>query len=102
MSGTKRYYRCGKRRPSTKCPSPKAITAQEALAMLESAVSYCQSAGLKVQAANGDNGTLGLFVPGAYYLLTDNGTRALFRLDAITAHKGEITNEQTSDTLRES
>jgi|GEM_PF-2060985 hypothetical protein len=59
------------------------ITAQDALSMLESAVSYCQQAGLTVGAANGDNGTLGLFIPNAHYLLTDNGTRAVFRLGAL-------------------
>lgn len=85
MSKTKRLYRCGKREPGTKCPSPRAITAQEALTMLESAVSYCQSAGLKVQAANGDNGTLGLFIPSAHYILTEGGTHAVFRLGAISA-----------------
>lgn len=84
MSKTRRYSRCGKRGPSMKCPSPRAITAQEALSMLESAVSYCQSAGLSVAAANGDNGTLGLFIPNAHYTLrvTDDGTRAAFRLGA--------------------
>jgi hypothetical protein len=81
MSKTRRLYRCGKREPSTKCPSPRAITTQEALTLLESAVSYCEAAGLKVQAANGDNGTLGLFIPSAHYVLTDNGTHAVFRLD---------------------
>jgi hypothetical protein len=63
---------------------PVPITAQDALDMLASAVSYCQQAGLKVGAANGDNGTLGLFIPNAHYLLTDDGTRAAFRLGAFS------------------
>jgi hypothetical protein len=82
MSKIRHYSRCGKREPRMKCPRPRTITAQEALALLESAVSYCQSAGLAVQAANGNNGTLGLFVPNAEYILADNGTHAVFRLSA--------------------
>jgi hypothetical protein len=60
------------------------LTPAMALTMLESAVSYCQAAGLHIQAANGDNGTLGLFIPNAHYILTDNGTRAAFRLGAFS------------------
>jgi hypothetical protein len=74
------------------------LTPAMALTMLESAVSYCQAAGLHIQAANGDNGTLGLFIPGAHYVLTDNGTRAAFRLGAtprVSAHTPG--NDGTSD-----
>jgi len=80
------------------------ITAQEALTMLESAVSYCQSAGMKVQAINGDNGTLGVFIPGAYYLLTDNDTRAVFRLGAMSVHAERIpvANIGTKETAQDS
>ena len=74
------YIKTTRQAAGTKCPSPRAITAQEALSLLESAVSYCQSAGLNVQAQNGTNGTLGLFIPNAQYVLTDGGTRAAFRL----------------------
>ena len=84
MSATKqKYTKCVKREPGAKCPKPRAITAQDALAMLESAVSYCQAAGLNVSATNGESGTLGLFIPGAHYVLSDNGTRAAFRLGAM-------------------
>ena len=83
MSKTRRSYTCGKREQDAK--GPRAITAQEALTLLESAVSYCQLAGLKVQAANGENDTLRLFVPNAHYILTDNDTRAAFRLGAVSA-----------------
>ena len=83
MSKTRRFYKCGKREQDAK--GPRAITAQEALTLLESAVSYCQLAGLKVQAANGDDNTLGLFIPNTHYILTDNGTRAAFRLGAVLA-----------------
>ncbi len=87
MSKTKR---------SARRKDPKPITAQDALTMLESAVSYCQSAGLKVNAANGDNGTLGLFIPGAHYILTDNGTRAAFRLGAVSVSAPDAGNIGTS------
>ncbi len=90
MKKTRQYYRCGKREPSTKCPSPRAITAQEALTLLESAISYCQSAGLTVSALNGDNGTLGLFVRGAHFLLTDSGTHAAFRLGVMSANDEQL------------
>ena len=65
------------------------LTPEMALTMLESAVSYCQAAGLHIQAANGDNGTLGLFIPGAHYVLSDNGTRAAFRLGAFYQARDE-------------
>jgi len=73
----RKTFRCGKH---GKCKNPRPITAHEALTLLESAVSYCQQAGLQVSAANGNNGTLGLFVSNAHYVLTDNGTHAVFRL----------------------
>jgi hypothetical protein len=59
------------------------LTPEMALTLLESAVSYCQAAGLHIQAANSKDGTLGLFVPGAHYIITDNGTRAFFRLGEL-------------------
>ncbi len=70
--------------PSRKRKELRPVTVLEALAMLESAVSYCQSAGLKVRAANGDNGTLQLIIPGAHYVLTDGGTRAALRLGPVS------------------
>jgi hypothetical protein len=76
---------------------PMPITAQDALDMLASAVSYCQQAGLKVGAANGDNGTLGLFISNAHYLLTDNGTRAVFRLGAVRADNGVSAQDAPND-----
>lgn len=56
------------------------ITAPEALQLLESAVSYCQQAGLQVRAANQDDGALAVFIPNAHYVLTDDGAQAAFRL----------------------
>ena len=78
------------------------LTPAMALTMLESAVSYCQAAGLHIQAANGDNGTLGLFIPGAHYVLSDNGTRAAFRLGRVSAQGAhrDAGNNGTSDTAR--
>jgi hypothetical protein len=89
MSKTRRVYKCGKRKQDAK--GSRAITAQEALTLLESAVSYCQLAGLKVQAANGENDTLTLFIPNAHYTVTDNGTKAAFRIGASLA-EAERTN----------
>ncbi len=92
-----KMYRCGKRAPGAKRPSPRAITAHEALQLLESAVSYCQQAGLQVGATNGDNGTLAILIPNAHYVLTDSGTRAAFRLGALSAHgAGNIGTHQVS------
>jgi hypothetical protein len=51
-------------------------------------VSYCQLAGLKVAAANGDNGTLAILIPNAHYI--SNGTSAEFRLGAVTAHAASL------------
>lgn len=59
--------------------TPTRITAHEALQLLESALSYCQAAGMEVQAGNGDEGTLAIYIPNAHYTITDNGTRAEIR-----------------------
>lgn len=61
----------------------KPLTPDMALSMLESAVSYCQESGLQINAINHLDGTLGLFIPGAHYVLTGNGTRAAIRLGAF-------------------
>ena len=88
MSKTKHIYKCTRHAQGAKCPSPRAITPQEALAVLESAITYCKSAGLQVSAANGDNGTLGLFIPNAYSILSYNSTRVAFRLGAMPQAAG--------------
>lgn len=66
-----------------------AITAPEALQLLESAVSYCQQAGLGVNASNEISPTgernLALFIPRAQYIVSDDGARAAFRLTEETA-----------------
>jgi|GEM_PF-4658831 len=71
---------------TTKARAPRrmnqSITAPEALQLLESAVSYCQQAGLPVRAANQADGALAVFIPNAHYVLTDDGARAAFRLTA--------------------
>lgn len=74
------------------------ITAREALSLLESAVSYCQLAGLQVSAVNGDNGTLELFIPNAHYLLTKSGTRAMFQLTAQDKPMGVAGQEPVTRT----
>lgn len=72
-----------KARPNT------AITAPEALQLLASAVSYCQQAGLRVNASNEISPTgernLVLFIPHAQYIVSDDGARAAFRLAQETA-----------------
>ena len=88
MSKTKHIYKCTRHAQGAKCPRPRAITPQEALAVLESTITLCQSAGLQVSAANGDNGTLGLFIPNAYSILGDNSTRVAFRLGAMPQASG--------------
>lgn len=66
-----------------------AITAPEALQLLESAVSYCQQAGLGVNASNEISPTgernLALFIPRAQYIVSADGARAAFRLAEETA-----------------
>lgn len=47
------------------------ITTAEALQILQSAIGYCQQAGLVVKAANRKAG-LTLTIPGAYYTTVDN------------------------------
>ena len=99
MSKTRRVYKCGERKQYAK--GPRAITAQEALTLLESAVSYCQLAGLKVRAANGENDTLTLFIPNTHYILTDNGTKAVFRLGAslVQAERTNGTSIGTGEVM---
>lgn len=60
------------------------ITATEALQLLESAVSYCQQAGLQVNALN-EQGALCLFIPHAQYSVSEDGLRAAFQLIESTA-----------------
>lgn len=55
------------------------LTAQEALQILQSAIGYCQQAGLTVQAANSGTGLM-LTIPGAYYTTVENGTEVTFAL----------------------
>ncbi len=69
-----------KTKPKGKQHESEPITPSQALELLESAVSYCQQAGLQVSAVNDDHGTLTILIPGAFYMLTDNGTHAAFRL----------------------
>jgi hypothetical protein len=72
----------------TRRRSQTAITTREALEILASAVSYCQLAGLKVEAVN-RRGTLALFIPGCSYILTDNGTRTDFRIGTPPAQSAK-------------
>jgi len=70
----------GTRNVTARQRTPKPVTLIEALAMLESAVSYCQAAGLTITAANSDSDALCLYIPNAHYIITDNGTRAAFQI----------------------
>ncbi len=65
--------------PRTKRGGVQAVSAGQALQMLQSAIGSCQLAGLQVQAANSDAGLV-LTVPGAYYAVTPDGGAAEFRM----------------------
>lgn len=62
------------------------ITAEEALQILQSAIGYCQQAGLKVQAANSGTG-LTLTIPGAYYTTVENSTEVTFHMGTRPAEE---------------
>ena len=48
---------------------PVPVTAQEAVSILQSAIGYCQQAGIAVQAHNGPEGVM-LTLPGVFYVVT--------------------------------
>lgn len=79
MSKTKKSTTRGERKKE-RAP----LTKQEALEMLESAIYYCQRAGLSIGGKN-ESGALVLTIPHAAYILTHGGTRAAFELTAETA-----------------
>jgi hypothetical protein len=74
MSKTKRATRNGAtNRPPRRIQT---LAPREALQLLASAFAYCQQAGLTVNAANGEDETLVLFIPRARYVVTANGGAA--------------------------
>jgi hypothetical protein len=98
MSKTKHCCKCAKHAQGAQCPSPRAIKPPEALTLLEGAITCCRSAGLQVDAANGDNGTLGLFIPNACTILNENSTRVAFRLGAMPQAAGISTVEVSAQS----
>ena len=67
--------------PRTKRGTVQPVTPEQALQMLQSAIGYCQVAGLAVQAENSDSGLV-LTLPRVAYGLMPDGSSAEFRLDA--------------------
>ena len=63
------------------------ITAQEAVSILQSAIGYCQQAGIAVQAYNWPDGVT-LTLPGVFYRMTNNGTAAEFHIGTAPANNG--------------
>ena len=63
------------------------VTAQEAVNILQSAIGYCQQAGIAVQAHNGPEGVT-LTLPGVFYTMTNNGTAAEFHIGTAPANNG--------------
>jgi len=57
------------------------LTAHEALQILQSAIGYCQQAGLAVQAANSGTDLI-LTIPGAQYTTADTKAGVTFSLGA--------------------
>jgi len=80
MNTTKQGARARKRKTHD-----KPLTPALALAMLESAIGYCQTSGLQVRAVNRVDGALGLVIPGARYIITSDGACAAFELVTPTA-----------------
>lgn len=74
---------------TTKRSGQKPVTGLEALQILQSAVGYCQQAGMTVQAANKPEG-LTLVILGGYYVISSNAAQFLFSVgDAHTSQDNE-------------
>lgn len=63
------------------------VTAQEAVSILQSAIGYCQQAGIAVQAYNWPDGVT-LTLPGVFYTVTNNGTEAQFHIGTPAPNNG--------------
>jgi hypothetical protein len=62
---------------------------------LQSAISYCQQAGITVQAHNGPEGVT-LTLPGVFYTLTNDGKAAHFHIGTPPTTKRNGTSESHS------
>ncbi len=82
--------------PRTKRGAVQPVTPEQALQMLQSAIGYCQLAGLAVQAANSDAGLL-LTVPGVDYALTADRSSAEFVLHSENLDGGTLMNADEAD-----
>ena len=69
------------------------VTAQEAVSILQSAIGYCQQAGITVQAHNGPDGVT-LTLPGVFYSVTTDGTAAQFHIGTSLPHSGTSNAER--------
>ena len=76
-----------KKNGSGKQPLP--VTAQEAVSILQSAIGYCQQAGIAVQAHNGLEGVT-LTLPGVFYSVTTerDGPAAQFHIGTPPTNNG--------------
>jgi hypothetical protein len=65
------------------------VTAQEAVSILQSAIGYCQQAGIAVQAHNGLDGVT-LTLPGVFYTVTAKreGAAAEFHIGTPPTNNG--------------
>ena len=63
------------------------VTAQEAVSILQSAIGYCQQAGIAVQAYNWPDGVT-LTLPGVFYTVTNEGAAAEFHIGTPPANNG--------------
>lgn len=64
------------------------VSAEEALQILQSAIGYCQLAGLRVQGANGDAG-LTLIIPGVFYSTGNTDKGMAFRLGSPPTNESD-------------
>jgi len=78
MSRTKKNENANKSLP---------VTAQEAVSILQSAIGYCQQAGIAIQAHNGPDG-VALTLSGVFYTVTNDGTAAQFHIGVSPPDNG--------------
>lgn len=84
MSRTKKNENANKSLP---------VTAQEAVSILQSAIGYCQQAGIVVQAHNGPEGVM-LALLGVFYSVTNDGTAAQFHIGTAPPYNGTSSAER--------
>ncbi len=78
---------------------PIRVSVPEALQILQSAIGYCQLAGLTVQGTNSKTG-LTLVIPGVFYAAgqTDNGM--VFRIGSPPSNEGDVMGKSEGESPR--